>query len=265
MSGPMMFTAPSRPATLIRWAERQAAVSNATEASLRSGGAIEKPIDCDSRQSGCPGNAGDRFSLGLHASHQGVLLPSYLNGSADSGRPAHVFAGGPGDILTGAHALGPDLGLIGGHGGEHVRHEAAGGGREIQPILETDQVDLAGHKLFKERGQSLGGPSQSVEAPASQRSNLSGLDILCQLVPSRAIHRLAGELVPVPDNRAVLTVGPSLQVRFLACRLLASTGYPQVGGIVFPIDLAYGRGPGLALALAHDFPLPQRYKKVIRY
>src|SRR5208337_574247 len=52
----------------------------------------------------------------------------------------------------------------------------------------------------------------------------------------------------IPDNWAVLAFGPSLQVGFLAGRVLASTGNPQVEGIVFPIV----RG----LALAHDFPLP---------
>ena len=87
-------------------------------------------------------------------------------------------------------------------------------------------------------------------ARASQLANLAGLDVLRQLVPSRAIHCSAGEVVQIPDNRAVLTFGPSLQVRFLAGRVLASTGNPQADGIVFPIVR------GLVLALADDFPLP---------
>ena len=88
----------------------------------------------------------------------------------------------PGPLPDRRDSLGANLRLVCGHRCQPVRHEAAGGGREVQSILETDQVDLAGHKVFKERRQSLGGPSQSVEAPASQLANLAGLDVLCQLV-----------------------------------------------------------------------------------
>ena len=118
------------------------------------------------------------------------------------------------------------------------------------PSLRLTKLTLRVNQIFKECCQSIGGPSQSVESPASQLCEPCRPRCPLPACSIRAIHRLAGELVSIPDNREVLTVGPSLQVWFLAGRVLASTGNPQVEGIVFPIVR------GLALALAHDFPLP---------
>ena len=76
--------------------------------------------------------------------------------------------------------------------------------------------------------QPLGGPAEPIQSPEHDLLDLAAPHISQEPIQGGALHHRACELVLVPRHGFGLSLGPGLQVGFLALRILAVAADPQV-------------------------------------
>jgi len=144
---------------------------------------------------------------------------------------APAFAVGAGHGLAGQDAFGSDFILVGRHRGQHVGHQAPGGGREVHLVPQRLEADVAALEVLKQGSEARGSAPQPVEAPDDDPGYLAGDQVGLQALPAGAVHGLAGELVLVPLDWGVgAGLRPAIQVRLLAAEVLLSRRDPGVDG-----------------------------------
>ena len=104
-----------------------------------------------------PHGAGDRGDLrarGLEPADRRLLLGRDLDRPAGPRGAAEPDPPGPCRGLAGDDPLGPDFGLVLGDRGQDVGHQPAGGGGQVEPVAQRDEVDLAAVEVLE---YTLGG------------------------------------------------------------------------------------------------------------
>jgi hypothetical protein len=81
-------------------------------------------------------------------------------------------------------------------------------GCQREAILQGNKVHLLFGQFIEQLAQALGSARQAIKPPADDPLDLSSPQIVQQLFRARAIHRLAGELVPIPLHRPIVSRRP---------------------------------------------------------